>query len=148
MGRARSGFSLVEIAIVVSLLMVILAIAIPNYRNQALRRDQDAAREELAALLSYARQTAVERGGSVVSVMPSPTPMRFDVRQGNGNLLKTYQVPANITVTLPASQVTYTYQPNGSVSTGGDFVFGVSGNPTMATSSLTLDATTGATTLR
>lgn len=129
--------------IVIGILGLILAIGIPNYLAHERRRNLEAARDEVGALVGYARQAAVERGGTVLTL--SGTPTRFTVTQSSGTVLKSYTAPTAVTVTPPAGQTTFTFAANGSVSAGGNFVFSVGDASDIV---LTLDAMTGAATAK
>lgn len=59
--RPRSGFSLVEMLIAVTLLGLLLAIATPRVREAAIRQDVRSARAAVANLYARARIHAVQR---------------------------------------------------------------------------------------
>lgn len=64
----RSGFTLVEITVVLGLAGVLLAAGIPRFRDVQERIAVRAAREDVVGLLSRARYHAVLRGGAEVRV--------------------------------------------------------------------------------
>lgn len=68
-----SGFSLVEVVIVVTIIGIFSAIAIPRYANSLVRYRLDAAAHRVVADLDYARQLARQTSASkTVHFMLSP----------------------------------------------------------------------------
>jgi len=63
--RAIGGFSLVEMMVVISLLAIMSAIAVPSFTQMIAGNSVDAAANELYGLLQYARGEAVSRGQRV-----------------------------------------------------------------------------------
>jgi len=58
----RKGFSLIELAIVVSIMGIIVAIGAPKLRSVRDRSNLRAARDQIAAALATARAAAVQKG--------------------------------------------------------------------------------------
>jgi Tfp pilus assembly protein FimT len=134
---------MLELSIAIGIVVLILAIAIPNYRYHAQKRSQEGARDQVASLFGYARQIAVERGGATITV--SGPPLVFTLRQADGTLIRSVAVADGVTVQTPGGATTFTFGANGSVSSGGDFVFRI---PSALDVTMTLDAMTGATVSR
>lgn len=63
--RFRSGFTLVEMMMVVVVLAIVLALAAPNLWEFVIRNRLDTAANEFVAALSLARSEAIRRGQSV-----------------------------------------------------------------------------------
>lgn len=71
---ASAGFSLIEMMVVVSLLAIMLAIAVPNFTQMVASDRVKTAANELYGLLQYARGEAVGRGQRVtISASTSDT---------------------------------------------------------------------------
>lgn len=64
------GFSLLELMIVITVMAILLAIAVPSFREVMQRSQVSSASNELLASISYARTEAITRG-QIVSMCPS-----------------------------------------------------------------------------
>ena len=62
----QSGFSLVELMVVVALAVILLALATPSFRNMQLKRSVQAAADALVGDLRYARSEALKRSANVI----------------------------------------------------------------------------------
>ncbi len=72
----REGYSLVELIAVLALLAVGVATAVPSVRRFADEAAVAAARERVARGLLRARTSAVQSGGSVVTIVADPPTLR------------------------------------------------------------------------
>ncbi|MEO7071778.1 MAG: GspH/FimT family pseudopilin [Rhodanobacter sp.] len=68
--RRQRGFTLLELLITVSVIAILMAIAVPSFRDVIRRNQVSSASNELLAGLSYARTEAITRG-QLVSICPS-----------------------------------------------------------------------------
>lgn len=68
--RSQRGFNLLELMITITVAAILLAIALPSFRNVIHRGRVTSASNELLATLSYARTEAITRG-QLVSLCPS-----------------------------------------------------------------------------
>lgn len=68
--RRQRGFSLLELMITITVVAILLAIAVPSFRDVIRRNQVSSASNELLAGLSYARTEAITRG-QLVSMCPS-----------------------------------------------------------------------------
>lgn len=64
MGKGQSGFSLVELLIVIALISIMMAIAIPTYMGQLPKRHVNGTARDIAAKLMLARLKAVQNNRS------------------------------------------------------------------------------------
>lgn len=70
MARRQRGFSLLELMVTITVAGILLAIAVPNFRDVIRRNQVSSASNELLAAMSYARTEAITRG-QLVSICPS-----------------------------------------------------------------------------
>lgn len=66
----QHGFSLLELMITITVAAILLAIAVPSFRDAIHRNEVSAASNNLLASLAYARTEAIDRG-QLVSMCPS-----------------------------------------------------------------------------
>lgn len=62
----RGGFTMVELMVVLAVIAVLLAVAVPSFREQLARRTLEGAANELSADLQYARSQSVSRNADVL----------------------------------------------------------------------------------
>jgi type IV fimbrial biogenesis protein FimT len=68
--RRPHGFSLLELMITITVVAILLAIAVPSFRDVIRRNQVSSASNELLASIAYARTEAIDRG-QLVSICPS-----------------------------------------------------------------------------
>ncbi|PAU66313.1 type II secretion system protein GspH [Pseudomonas sp. PIC25] len=64
-GKTSSGFTLVELMVIVAILGIFASIAVPSFTDLVRRNRLQSASEEFYGLLQYARTEAVSRGRSI-----------------------------------------------------------------------------------
>ncbi len=64
-GKTSSGFTLVELMVIVAILGIFAGIAVPSFTDLVRRNRLQSASEEFYGLLQYARTEAVSRGRSI-----------------------------------------------------------------------------------
>jgi type IV fimbrial biogenesis protein FimT len=69
-GRRQAGFSLLELFVAVAIAALVLGMALPNFREAAVRNTTTGISNELVGDLNYARAEAVKRG-TQVRVIPT-----------------------------------------------------------------------------
>src|SRR5215210_5368673 len=98
---SRTGFSLVEILIVIVMISLVALVAIPRFATGNGRRHMESARMRVAAALTTARQAAIQKGepvrfqiaanrvtvvrvaGTVDLISPVPLDTLYEVRVSN-----------------------------------------------------------------
>jgi prepilin-type N-terminal cleavage/methylation domain-containing protein len=84
MHRARPGFTMLELAIAMTMLGIVAALALPKVRAGKQTADLRASREVVANLASQARRAAISRGAPVRLAFVSDADKRLEVRLDNG----------------------------------------------------------------
>lgn len=65
MGKFASGFTLVELVIVISIVAILGAVAIPSYQSSIANTRMSAEMDKVAMDISFARSEAIKRGNNV-----------------------------------------------------------------------------------
>jgi type IV fimbrial biogenesis protein FimT len=114
--RQFAGFTLIEMAVTVTLLGVLLAIAVPGFRALTLNQGVKSATFDLFAALQYARSEAIKRPGETVTLKAGASSdgawsTGWRLLDGSNNKLRTWTVAPNIVVVdkngTPLTQVTF-----------------------------------------
>lgn len=130
--RTRRGFTLIELLVVMTIAAILLAVAVPSFREfMAAQRVKNTAFDFAAALL-LARSEAVKRNASV-SVEQAGGDWRngWNVTVG-GNTLSTKEGQPLVTVTTnPPASTSIAYQGNGRTSGLVSFQFGAANTTTV-----------------
>jgi type IV fimbrial biogenesis protein FimT len=71
-GWSGNGFTIVELMVVVCIVAVLAALALPNFRNTLEHYRLRRAAEDLRSTIYFARTEALRRGGNVVLARTSP----------------------------------------------------------------------------
>lgn len=104
--RAMHGFTLAELMIVIAIVGILMALAVPNFRPFVLSQRIKNASFEVFASLILARNEAITRGATVTIASISGTNWAggWTVTAFDGTLLRTQTAyPASITMTGPAT---------------------------------------------
>jgi type IV fimbrial biogenesis protein FimT len=128
MKRRQSAFTLIELMVTLLVLSILLAAAVPSFRDFTRNNRVIAAQNNLITAISLARSEATRRSADVV-ICASNTGNTacsdatdwangWIVRDGAGAMIQVFQGPgADVSATGTVSQLTY--QPIGTVATGG-----------------------------
>jgi type IV fimbrial biogenesis protein FimT len=134
--RTGAGFTLIEIAVVLAILAVLLAIALPSFADARLRRRVHAASEQLLRELHWVRMEAAARGYTLrLSVKDGPGGSCLITHSGpqskcqcasggalcagDAVLLRSHWLPAHDEVRFAANVSSMTFDPVHGTAIGG-----------------------------
>ena len=116
--RKNKGFTMMELLLVVSILAIVAAIAVPRFTNANVQRDLDNAARQLVVDLRWTAQMAANSVDTVKMVFVNTSPFGYRVVQGAAETVikPTYSFPT--TVLFPSAVSTISFdvfgKPTGS----------------------------------
>ena len=120
----RKGLTVVELLLVIAILAIMAAIAVPRYVDMAAQRELDAAAGQLAGDLQWSMKIAANStASSIVKMMFNNTsPYGYYVVQGESNTLirPLYNLP--VTIVFPREQTAVIFDVYGKPFSGMDVV--------------------------
>lgn len=105
MNRRLRGFTMVELLVAIVIIAVLLAVAVPSFREQLARRTLEGAANELSADLQYVRTQAVSNNAATALATTSTS--QYTITSG-ATTYKTVTLDPALTIT---SGVTVSYDP-------------------------------------
>lgn len=111
------GFTLIELMVALTVLVVLLAVAAPGFRDFARAQRIKTASSELASALSYARSEAIKsRSNVVVIATASDFANGWEVRDAGGVVLRTQaELPGVQFTVTPTGTTAFTYGLDGRI---------------------------------
>ena len=108
------GFTLIELMIIVTLLGIFAAFAIPSFTQFINNNRTQSANNEVLALLQYARSTAVAQR-TTISVCPDDDVWEVKAKDCTGDSLRSVNINAGMSIAASAEALSFRH--NGSAST-------------------------------
>lgn len=111
-----TGFTLVELMIVIAILAIISAVAIPSFRDVIQGNQRVSCADQLAGVLQYARSEAVRRH-SPIRVAGLEEEAEIDggilIEDDDGNELQVANACNGPAVNMTAGELPFDFRPNG-----------------------------------
>ncbi|UCJ16992.1 GspH/FimT family pseudopilin [Pseudomonas sp. MM211] len=111
--RAQRGFTLIELMIVIVLVGIFAAIAIPNFTQFINKNRTQSLNSELLALLQYARTTAVEQRTFIKACKGTGLWTVKKTCTDGAEALRQLDIPSGSTVSTSVSEVVFRYNGTG-----------------------------------
>ena len=107
-GRTKSGFTLMEMLVVLAIISIMLGVGVPFFRTSSQRAKLKAAVRGIISLLNYARMTAVGERNQVKALLEEGC-IRIYVRHNDSwqSAGKQYCIPPGVMVSLNNEIVFY-----------------------------------------
>ncbi|CVK17805.1 pilus assembly FimT family protein [Sporomusa sphaeroides] len=95
----QSGFTFIEMLMVLAILALVTALAVPKLGDSTARREMDSASRQLAADLRWMQQLTINSGGEAIPrmVFASAEPYQYSVMV-SGHSVKSVRLPASVFV--------------------------------------------------
>ena len=113
--RARGGFTLIEVVVVLLILAVATAVTVPAFRGDPVEDDITAAVRTLDNLFGLARDSAIRSGRDVTVVIDSTTSHVWLVTDATAAITvgDTIGLPAGVRLQLTKSRASFAFAPDG-----------------------------------
>lgn len=107
--RNNRGFSLLELLLVVAILSIVAALAIPRFTNANAQRDLDNAARQLVVDLRWTSQMAVNSVESVKVIFVNTAPYGYRVVRGASETVikPTQSLPASVAIASAVGTISY-----------------------------------------
>ena len=118
------GITLMELLLVIAILVIIAAIAVPRYTDSVAQRELDTAARQVAADLQWSMQIAANStASSIVKMMfINKSPYGYYVVQGDSNTVIKPTIKLPTTILFPQEQTTVIFDVYGKPFSGMDVV--------------------------
>lgn len=106
--RAETGFTLIELMITLSILVILLTVAVPSFREFIQAQRVKATSFDLLAAITYARSEALKRNSDVtLSAASGGWANGWSISIGSATLRTQTGPDASVTITSTANSLTY-----------------------------------------
>ena len=116
--RGEAGFTAAEILVVITIVGILAAIAIPSLSNLLQTQAVRSASYDLTADLTYARSEAISRGVNVSVVGTTNYMSGWSITESGGNTTLRSQGSRDSKITFVANMGTVTFDRTGRITTG------------------------------
>jgi prepilin-type N-terminal cleavage/methylation domain-containing protein len=108
-GRKNKGFSMLELLLVIAILGIVAAIAVPRFTNANAQRDLDNAARQLVVDLRWTSQMAANSVDTVKMIFVNTSPFGYRVVQGTAETVikPTFSFPPTVLFPSAVSSITY-----------------------------------------
>jgi type IV fimbrial biogenesis protein FimT len=128
--HAPGGFTLIELMITISILVILLTVAVPSFREFVQSQRVKTASFDLFAAITYARSEALKRNGDVtLSAATGGWANGWSISAG-GSTLRT-QAALDTSVAITSSATSLTYGRDGRISGSGATTLQLAPNPSV-----------------
>ena len=140
--KNNRGFSLLELLLVVAIIGIMAAIAVPRFSNANAQRDLDNAARQLVVDLRWTSQMAANSVETVKVVFVNVSPYGYRVVQGTAEIVIKPTQSFPVTVLFPAAVGAVSYDVYGKPTGGADISVTLQ-NTTGQTRTVSVDYLTG-----
>lgn len=101
------GFTLIELLVTISITVILLAIAVPSFRNFILAQRIKTASYDISYALTYARSEAIKRNNDVILTPATDGWQNGWTVTAGTTTLSQHEAFSGLTITGPATNLTY-----------------------------------------
>jgi len=131
MRNAANGFTLIELMITLSILVILLTVAVPSFREFVQSQRVKTASFDLFASITYARSEALKRNGDVtLSAASGGWANGWSISTGGATLRS--QAALDTSVAITSAATTLTYGRDGRISGSGATTLQLAPNPSVS----------------
>lgn len=117
--RESAGFTIIELMVVVVVVAIFAAVALPNFSTAIRNSRLQASSNELASLIQYARSTAVQNNQSM-ALCVSEGVWSVHKACSDSNPLRSFEPPTGVTVQSSVNSLTF--NSNGTATGAADLI--------------------------
>jgi type IV fimbrial biogenesis protein FimT len=108
MKRAALGFTLIELMITISIMVILLTVAVPSFREFVQSQRVKTTSFDLFSAITYARSEALKRNGDVtLSAATGGWGNGWSISAGSSTLRTQSAIDSSVAITASATSITY-----------------------------------------